>query len=122
VEQGFLRSVNEQIHALLVAVGLPGDYICECERLRCDEPWVPIPPDEFTVVLRTPGSYVVAPGHQPPDAEVIWEGDGYLVIREHEPEPPERRTRARLRGNPILRLPNGRRQGRASRAEAVSAR
>ncbi len=82
MDRGFLRDVNEQIHERLAKHDMPGDYICECERLGCDEPWIRMSPDEFTAVLVADGCYVVAPGHEPRTAEIVWGSEGYLVVRD----------------------------------------
>jgi hypothetical protein len=77
-------------------------------------------PAEFAAVLAAAGCYVVAPGHEPQTAEVVWGGDGYLVVRDAEEEPSSRSgedgkvARGRVAQAPRRRRPAQRRAAAAA--------
>lgn len=103
MQRGFLREVNKQIHELLVRHGVAGDYICECERASCDEPWIAMRPEEFEAIAAAPGCYLVALGHQPSESEIVWRGDGYLVVRNTSDDEAELHDRGEPRPRPAKR-------------------
>jgi hypothetical protein len=76
------RQANEQIHekALeLAAGGSRAPYLCECEDERCTT-IVLLVAEEYEDVRSGPRRFVVAPGHQEGDDQVVGGHDGFTVI------------------------------------------
>jgi hypothetical protein len=81
------REVNLRIRELTAAYVAAGredeafGFVCECMNLRCVAR-VPLTHDEFTAIARTPGHYLVAPGHDDgDDVEVVQREPDYAVNR-----------------------------------------
>src|SRR4051812_11628052 len=78
-DESFVREVNERIAALRPS-GMFVEFACECARRGCTAAVV-LGMDEFDSVRRTPGRYVVAPGHQAPAGERVVDAcDRYAVV------------------------------------------
>lgn len=54
------------------------DFLCECDNMQCRET-IPLELDELLFLRRTPG-FVMIPGHQGPNDEIIGhDSDGRFV-------------------------------------------
>jgi hypothetical protein len=61
------------------------DVQCECGLSGCTER-LPIASDRYLQVLETEDRYLVAPGHELPEVEVVVETDArWLVVEKHVP-------------------------------------
>jgi hypothetical protein len=66
------------------ARGEPLVLLCECGRRRCPAR-VQLTGSEYEAVRADPSRFVLAHGHEFPEAEdVVEEHDGYVVVRKHE--------------------------------------
>ena len=80
------REVNLRIRELTAAYVAAGredeafGFVCECMNLRCVAR-VPLTHDEFTAIARTPGHYVIAPGHDDGDVEVVERKADFAIVR-----------------------------------------
>lgn len=79
------RDINESlrdkhIHATVVRSG-PLPFVCECASGECTEA-VELTLDEFRRIRRNPRWFVVVPGHQAPDVEVIVESSESFIVVE----------------------------------------
>lgn len=78
------RDINESlrdkhVHATVVRSG-PLPFVCECASAECTEA-IEMTIEEYRRVRRSPRRFVVAPGHEVPDVEVVVEsGDGFVVV------------------------------------------
>jgi hypothetical protein len=77
-----LREVNLRIHQLTRDFDGPTDFLCECGHPTCQMTSLEVHATEFADILATPGSLLVAPGHQAPGAEIVRERRGYLIVRD----------------------------------------
>lgn len=87
------RSVNEQIEGLNRKLGDVSDnsmhIVCECGDASCMDRLV-VPVGDYERVRSDSTFFLVLPGHEKPDVEVVVEErDGWLVVRKKEPEPAE---------------------------------
>jgi hypothetical protein len=58
----------------------PSGFRCECARLGCNE-LIELTPREYEEIRSHPRRFVVLPGHELPEVEMVVEKrDGYLVI------------------------------------------
>lgn len=80
--ESLFRATNEAIERGL----WPGDeqdavrFRCECARVDCHGV-IELPVDEYEAVRRDPRQFLILPGHESPDLElVVARHDGYLVV------------------------------------------
>lgn len=76
------REVNERICELSGLFGSAdetSELVCECDRDDCHE-YVVVPIAEFESVRRAERRFVVARGHESPDADVERSGRRYSVV------------------------------------------
>jgi hypothetical protein len=76
-----LREVNLRIHQLARDFDGPTDFLCECGQPTCEMTSLEVHTTEFADIVATPGSVLVAPGHQGPGAEIVRERLRYLIVR-----------------------------------------
>lgn len=75
------REVNERIAELGERQGQPVGFVCECDRIECAER-VEVGADEYEAVRAHGDRFIVAPGHERPEYEVvIHERRRYLVVK-----------------------------------------
>jgi hypothetical protein len=75
------RSVNERIRELDGPWGADSyDFVCECAAEGCLEP-VPLTPAAFDALYDQDSVYVVAPGHENKDDEVLERLEHYVLVR-----------------------------------------
>jgi hypothetical protein len=84
------REVNERIRQVSFSFGPESRsneiLLCECSRPDCDAR-VEVPADVYDVVRSEGHRYLVAPGHEAPEAEEVVAGaPSYLVVA-MRPEP-----------------------------------
>lgn len=58
-------------------------FLCECERLVICEGMIDIPAEDL-LEIRYKGCFIVLPGHQGANEEVVETHDGYLVVKDKE--------------------------------------
>ena len=82
------RDVNETLREGLRR--LPAEDLehvgltCECGSEHCDA-FIKVPMDVYEAVRADDMRFIVAPGHELPDAEdVVEETSGYTIVRKHE--------------------------------------
>lgn len=84
------REVNERIRQVSFSFGPESRgneiLLCECSRPDCDVR-LEVPPDVYDVVRSEGHRYVVAPGHEEPDAEEVVAGAPTYVVVAMRPEP-----------------------------------
>ena len=87
--EALYRGINEKIEQMTDAF-VPDrretmSIICECGMLDCAQQ-VPIRIDEYERVRRDPTLFVVLPGHERPEVEVVVEehGDFTIVCKDRE--------------------------------------
>ena len=76
------REANEQINEKVVELGSlerSAPYLCECEDERCTT-IVLLTAAEYEEVRSRSRRFVVAPGHQEDDDQVVARHDGFTVI------------------------------------------
>ena len=76
------REANERIQEKVVELGSPdrtAPYLCECEEERCTTV-VLLTAEEYEDVRSGSRQFVVAPGHQEEDDQVVDQHDGFTVI------------------------------------------
>jgi hypothetical protein len=88
--EALFRAVNEQVEAIDRQAATPRDeltsFLCECSRTECLER-VALTPAEYEGVRSSPIRFVLAPGHEIPEIEVvIQETDRYSVVEKVEGE------------------------------------
>ena len=80
--RGLLRTVNEHVtrlggrHGSVLA---EFDYVCECTDVSCNVP-VRLAPERYEAIVKTPGWFVVAPGHIAQEEDVVETGRAYAVV------------------------------------------
>jgi hypothetical protein len=80
------REVNERIEETQSGLGVGGrfDFLCECGDTNCVEQ-VALTLAEYEDVRSEPTQFVVRPGHEVQDIElVVRTGDGFSVVRKQE--------------------------------------
>ena len=80
--ESIFRSINERIEA--GASPRPVEeavvFLCECARLRCSD-MVELTLPEYEAVRADPHRFLLVPGHELPDVEVVVDTrPGYLVV------------------------------------------
>jgi hypothetical protein len=60
---------------------IPVPFICECSDERCDE-LIRLTLTEYTAARDAGGDYLVAPGHQVEDAEIVRVKEGVWLYRQ----------------------------------------
>jgi hypothetical protein len=83
--EAVFREVNEQIEGLNVRLASAGErllhIVCECGDLSCVEQ-LALPMNVYEEARADPALFLVVPGHEIPDVEVVVrEEPGYLLIR-----------------------------------------
>jgi hypothetical protein len=82
------RSVNERLQEKADELEL-GDrqtpFLCECEDERCTEVLL-LRRSDYEDVRAHPRRFIVAPGHQDGDDQLIQNGAGFAVIEKHGKE------------------------------------
>jgi hypothetical protein len=79
--QAMFREVNERIVELTQTWPAEPRFVCECESTTCVET-LNLTTEEYEAVRGDPGCFLVAPGHDVPDVEVIVGGNHrYIVVR-----------------------------------------
>lgn len=81
------RDVNDRIERAMSRLVRGDDLIelvCECGQLACSD-LVQMLVVDYEHVRADPRSTIVAPGHEPLNAEQVVVGDGYAVVRCHTP-------------------------------------
>jgi hypothetical protein len=82
------RNVNERIEEKadeLERGDEPSPFLCECEDERCTEVLL-LRRSEYEEVRAHPRRFVVAPGHQEEDDQLIQDGADFTVIEKHGEE------------------------------------
>ena len=86
-EQTF-QSYNARRAAVEESAGTPDDepvpFVCECDQPRC---WraIRMPLDEYERAVEAPDRFVVVPGHEDPEVEVVVETrESYLIVSKPE--------------------------------------
>ena len=77
-----LREVNRRIYQLTRDFDGPTDFLCECGKPGCQMTSLEVHATEFADILATPGSLLVASGHEAPGAEIVRQRRGYLIVRD----------------------------------------
>jgi hypothetical protein len=78
------RDINESlrekhVHATVVRSG-PLPFVCECSSVECTDA-VELTLEDYRRVRKSPRRFVVVPGHQVADVEVVVEsGEGFVVV------------------------------------------
>jgi hypothetical protein len=90
--EAIFRSVNEQVVALnatmLTPVG-PMEVVCECGTERCTDR-IPIQADAYEQARGDATLFIVKPGHDFPETDVVTEKQTeYWLVRKHPGEPAE---------------------------------
>jgi hypothetical protein len=87
--EALYRQVNEQIQEINRgewAVSGGFSIICECGMLECTQQ-VSVDPAVYERTRENSARFIVVPGHELPDLEVVVEPhDGYVVIEKTPPE------------------------------------
>ena len=82
--ESLFRHVNERIEDNAVRWGTTEagmEVVCECDELDC-EGRIHLTVREYEIVRANPRQFVVLPGHQDPEFEVVEHAeDQYLVVR-----------------------------------------
>lgn len=79
------RDINERIAAIAEPQGLPGDdhvyeFLCECSNIACDLR-LPLTLAAYEDVRKDPTRFLVAPGHEMPEIEIVLtRAEGYQVV------------------------------------------
>jgi hypothetical protein len=80
------RDINERIAGVAEPQGTPGDdhiyeFLCECSNVGCDLR-LPLTLAIYEEVRKEPTHFLVAPGHELPEIEVVLSRtEGYQVVR-----------------------------------------
>jgi hypothetical protein len=84
--EALFRRVNERIESLNESFAVVTDtfeIVCECADAACVNR-ISIAPDAYEQVRADPTLFIVAPGHESPEAEGIVETQlAYYVVRKH---------------------------------------
>lgn len=78
------RDINESlrekhVHATVVRSG-PLPFVCECASVECTEA-VELTLEDYRRVRRSSRRFIVVPGHEVPDVEIVVEvGEGFVVV------------------------------------------
>lgn len=79
-----VRDINESlrekhVHATVVRSG-PLPFVCECASAECTEA-VELTLEDYRRVRRSSRRFVVVPGHELPDVEIVVEsGEGFVIV------------------------------------------
>lgn len=74
------RAVNERLESISERLDLAPEFVCECSDLRCAERLI-VPLEEYERVRAHGDRFLVRPGHERPDVElVVDEGPGWVVV------------------------------------------
>jgi hypothetical protein len=89
--EALFRGVNERVRNVKAELPpgeaeQPVDFICECGRDDCVEE-VPVTLAEYERTRAEPTHFLVRPGHEVPDVEVVvLRSDRFLVVKKFEEE------------------------------------
>lgn len=89
VNEALFREVNEQIEQLNQQLHGPGEMrvVCECGDAACVER-LPISFKDYERVRKDPRRFVIAPGHEIPEVEVVIERhDAFFMVEKVHDEP-----------------------------------
>jgi hypothetical protein len=83
--ESLYRSANEQIADKVTAVGERPEtqipFLCECPEVDCEQR-IMLSLAEYERARVNPKSFLVAPGHERPEVEVVVEDrESYLIVR-----------------------------------------
>ncbi|MBD0330872.1 MAG: hypothetical protein ICV64_12310 [Thermoleophilia bacterium] len=86
-ERDRFRRANDELGSRYAELSAEGvvPFICECADERCTRV-ASLTLDEYAAVARTPGRYVILPGHEHDDERVVHRDDRYAVAEWREPE------------------------------------
>jgi hypothetical protein len=79
------RDINERIAGVAEPQGTPDDdhvyeFLCECSNIACDVR-LPLTLAAYEDVRKDPTRFIVAPGHELPEIEVVLShAEGYQVV------------------------------------------
>jgi len=80
------RALNESlgdVHAKIRRGGDKSGFVCECADPACAV-FVSVDLHRYEQIRQDPCLFLVAPGHEIPDAEdVVSDDEGFLVVRKH---------------------------------------
>ena len=89
LNEALFREVNERIEDLNRAFGEVTErmsIVCECGSSQCHER-IDVPIPEYERVRADPTTFMVLPGHEIPDVEVVVDRtDAYFVVRKEGEE------------------------------------
>jgi hypothetical protein len=93
VNEALFREVNEQIEQLNLRSASRGpetmQVVCECGNATCIERFE-IELQEYERTRKDPRRFLVVPGHEIPDVEIVIErNDAYVVVEKNEAEAEE---------------------------------
>jgi hypothetical protein len=82
--EALFRAVNEKLRDLNAAfadvAGETAVLVCECSRLDCVQQ-VEVTLDVFEDLIASPRRFVLVPGHEDPDIEVVVaRANGYVIV------------------------------------------
>ena len=99
--EALFRRVNERLEELNEAFSMVSDtfdLVCECGDLECGER-LEVKPRDYEAVRSDPAAFIVAPGHEARDLDVVVERrESYQVIRKRPGEPEHRAEETDPRG------------------------
>jgi hypothetical protein len=83
--ESLFRSANEQIADKVTAVGEPPEmqmpFLCECPEVDCRQRIV-LSLADYEQARANPKWFLVAPGHERPEVEIVVEDrESYLIVR-----------------------------------------
>jgi hypothetical protein len=78
-KQSVYREVNERIESL-AGPEYSAVFVCECLREECDER-ISLSLKEYEQIRSSPNRFIVVPGHERSEAEVVQTTDRYHVVR-----------------------------------------
>jgi hypothetical protein len=73
-------AVHERSDELAVLLGIENEFLCECDRPGCNR-GLQVPVSEYEWVRASGERFIVAAGHERPEAErVVEHGPGWVVV------------------------------------------
>ena len=85
--EALFRQVNERIEEIkdgIAALTGAFDIVCECGNLSCAEQ-ITLTPEAYERARSSPMRFVVKPGHEPEDLEVVIDGGAAYHVVEKAP-------------------------------------
>ena len=90
LNEAVFREVNERVDELTRGFGVddePLELLCECGDPTCAER-IAMAPGDYRELRSEPTHFVVIPGHEAPDVEiVVGRRERYAVVEKHAGEP-----------------------------------